>query len=94
MTTKLNRPDYTLYVVYSDKYETEINSGWDNKRDAEEYASSPHFGGKAKVYTRRGLTQLGLNPDDDNDWGGLHRYRKAKVHGAQTPENITVITTE
>ena len=50
----------------------EINSGWPDKENAEEYASYPDLArAKAKVYDKSGLQRLGLNPDNDGDWENM-----------------------
>jgi len=66
---KINRNDYTHYVIVSKDGEPRIESGWSYVEDAKEQIRDnlPH-GVKAKVITKTGAKRAGLDPDDNDNW--------------------------
>lgn len=57
----INNEEYTHWVVVDGK----IVSGWWYREDA---IDDQKERGRGRVYARRGLTNIGLDPDKDEDW--------------------------
>jgi len=65
---KLNQPDYIVWVYSPDQ--NKIISGWSYPEDAADFiADQAGALGQLKAYGKVKLKQLGLNPDDNRDWG-------------------------
>ncbi len=65
---KLNQEEYVYYVVLRGE---KIESGWSFASDAEDQARDNlpfRLRLRAGVYTKRGLRDLNLDPDNDEDW--------------------------
>jgi hypothetical protein len=66
LISKNNQKDYKFYVIVDGK----IESGWEYKEDAQDQAKENlPPGKKGKVLTKTGVGRMGLNVDDDKDWG-------------------------
>jgi hypothetical protein len=61
-----NEEDYKYYVVRKNK----IDSGWEYQEDAKDQQNEikEERGESSKVLQARGVKQLGLNPDSNDDW--------------------------
>jgi hypothetical protein len=76
LNEKTNQPDYKFYVVGKNKKdENKIESGWEYKEDAQDQINELKETGitGVKVLQVTGLKKLGLDPDNDSDWGNLYR---------------------
>lgn len=63
-TAKINQKGYRYWVVVDGK----IESGWEHAQDAKDQLENLPAGKKGKVLMRLGLTNNGLDPDDDKAW--------------------------
>lgn len=65
-TWKYNQEDYTHYLYLKGK----ILSGWSYREDAKDAkAELPAKLADAKIYSKRHLKSLGVDPDVDDNWG-------------------------
>lgn len=64
---KINQPDY-VYYIYSVK-QNKIISGWEYVEDANDFKNDTDNLGELRIYTRKKLMMIGLNPDSNNAWG-------------------------
>jgi hypothetical protein len=73
---KINQKDYKFYVIITGgkdagkKAVGKIESGWEFKEDAQDQVAEIKSADRitAKVLTKQGLKNQGLNPDDNKDW--------------------------
>lgn len=67
-SSNFNQPEYIAYVVVENK----IESGWEFRDDAIDRMSDMNEEWdrqyKVRVYTKRGLKGINLNPDDNAYW--------------------------
>lgn len=62
---KFNQKEYEFYVVVQGK----IQSGWEYREDAKEMLDDLPSGTTGKIYKKQGLKKLGLDPNNNKDWG-------------------------
>lgn len=63
------RKKYTHFVVVSESgREWMIDSGWEYEEDAKDAKRETNRYRFAKVLTRRGVRQIGIDPDDGSNW--------------------------
>lgn len=68
ITEAINQPDYNFYV-YSVK-QNKLLSGFEYQDDAQDMTNKmPSELGELKVYSKRKLMSLGLDPNQDESWG-------------------------
>ena len=80
LVAKWNDDGYRFYVVLDG--ESKIESGWEYREDAKDRLDEMMEDGvKGKIFARRALLAMGMNPDDDSNWhtGELARTAKKRV---------------
>ena len=84
---KLNQPDYIVWVYSPDQ--NKIISGWSYPEDASDFIADQEGAlGKLRAYGRVKLKSLGLNPDNNSDWGTdmPSMLKEAKVYTKSSEE--------
>ncbi len=64
---KINQPDYAYYI-YSENQHA-IIAGFEYVEDANDFKNDMDSLGPLKIYTKRKLMMVGLNPDSNKAWG-------------------------
>ena len=51
-------------------------SAWEYREDAQDFIADEELKGRARIYRKASLKQLGVDPDDDTNWESIMRINR------------------